>query len=83
MSDTDDAPSNEPTNEATNGPPTLPPGVLAVRVGPGANCSSVGSVIDLLFGAVVVSGVLYAAIHAAVAERRAAEKPDAKGEDER
>ncbi len=55
--------------------PPLPPGVLAVRLGPGANCSSVGSVIDLLFGAVVVSGVLYAAIHVAVAERRVARAP--------
>jgi hypothetical protein len=50
----------------------LPDGVLAVRAGPGANCSSIGSVIDLLFGTAVAAGVLYAAIAAAL--------PDAKVE---
>ena len=44
-------------------------GVLAVRRGPGANCSSIGSVIDLLFGAAVVSGVAWAAIVAAIGDR--------------
>ncbi len=50
----------------------LPEGVLAVRAGPGANCSSIGSVVDLLFGTAVAAGVLYAAIAAAL--------PDAKVE---
>ena len=44
----------------------LPEGVLAVRAGPGANCSSIGSVIDLLFGTAVLAGVVYAAIAAAL-----------------
>lgn len=46
--------------------PQLPEGVLAVRAGPGANCSSIGSVIDLLFGTAVLAGVVYAAIAAAL-----------------
>lgn len=46
--------------------PKLPEGVLAVRAGPGANCSSIGSVIDLLFGTAVLAGVVYAAIAAAL-----------------
>ena len=48
----------------------LPAGVLAVRHGPGANCSSIGSVIDLLFGAVVVSGMLYAGVVIALGDRK-------------
>jgi hypothetical protein len=48
----------------------LPEGVLAVRQGPGANCSSIGSVIDLLFGAVVVSGMLYAGVVIALGDRK-------------
>ncbi len=47
----------------------LPKGVLAVRTGPGANCSSIGSVIDLLFGTAVVAGVVYAAVAAALPDR--------------
>ena len=50
--------------------PELPAGVLAVRRGPGANCSSIGSVVDLLFGAVVVSGMLYAGIVVALGEKK-------------
>ena len=42
----------------------LPEGVLAVRAGPGANCSSIGSVIDLLFGTAVIAGVVYVALAA-------------------
>lgn len=52
----------------------LPEGVLAVRAGPGANCSSIGSVIDLLFGTAVLAGVVYAAIAAALPDRDREEK---------
>lgn len=44
----------------------LPEGVLAVRAGPGANCSSIGSVIDLLFGTAVLAGLVYAAVAASL-----------------
>ena len=42
--------------------------ILVIRAGPGANCSSVGSVIDLLFAAGVVGGALLVAVTAALAE---------------
>lgn len=47
----------------------LPEGVLAVRAGPGANCSSIGSVIDLLFGTAIVAGVVYAAVATSLGDR--------------
>jgi hypothetical protein len=51
---------------SAHGPPK---GVLAIRQGPGANCSSIGSVIDLVFGAAVLSSVVYAAVVASLADR--------------
>jgi hypothetical protein len=44
-----------------------PSGVRAVRAGHGANCSSIGSVIDTLFATAAVSGALFAAVAAALA----------------
>lgn len=41
-------------------------GVVAVRIGHGANCSSVGSVIDTLFVSAAVSGAVLAAVLAAM-----------------
>jgi hypothetical protein len=41
--------------------------VRAVRLGHGANCSSVGSVIDTLFASAAVGGAIFAAIAAALA----------------
>jgi len=41
--------------------------VRAVREGHGANCSSIGSVIDTLFVAQVAAGALLAAVAAALA----------------
>jgi hypothetical protein len=45
-----------------------PGGVLVIRAGHGANCSSIGSVIDTLFVAALAGGAVFAAIAAAVAE---------------
>lgn len=47
----------------------LPPGVLAVRLGPGANCSSAGSAIDVLFYGSLVVGAVAAALAAALPPR--------------
>jgi hypothetical protein len=47
----------------------LPEGVLAVRVGPGANCSSAGSAIDVLFYGSVFVGALAVALAAALPPR--------------
>ena len=43
--------------------------VLAVRLGPGANCSSAGSAIDVLFYGSLVVGALAAALSAALPPR--------------
>ena len=47
-------------------PPKLPEGVLAVRIGPGANCSSAGSAIDILFYGSVIASALAVALAAAL-----------------
>jgi hypothetical protein len=49
--------------------PPLPEGVLRVRLGPGANCSSAGSAIDVLFYGSVVVGALAVALAAAFPPR--------------
>jgi hypothetical protein len=55
----------------------LPEGVLAVRVGPGANCSSAGSAIDILFYGSVIVGALAVALAAAFPPReRTGERAD-------
>ena len=41
--------------------------VRAVRAGHGANCSSIGSVVDILFAAATVGTALFAAVAAALA----------------
>lgn len=61
MSSPVDRPSDEPA--PVRAAPTLPKGVLSVRALPGANCSSVGSVVDMLF----VAGVLASAVTVALA----------------
>lgn len=43
-----------------------PEHVRAVRVGHGANCSSVGSVVDTLFLGAAIGGAIFAAICAAL-----------------
>ncbi len=52
---------------------TLREHVKVVREGHGANCSSIGSVIDTLFVAQVAAGALLAAVAAALASES---KPD-------
>lgn len=59
-------------------PVALPDGVLAVRLGPGANCSSAGSAMDVLFYGSVVVGALAVALAAALTpkERPPEDTPD-------
>lgn len=61
-----------PTTSSPGGPGTpardLPGGsVRAVREGHGANCSSIGSVIDTLFATATVGAAVFAAVVAALA----------------
>ena len=44
----------------------LPEGVLVIRRGPGANCSSAGSAIDVLFYASALVGAVAVALAAAL-----------------
>lgn len=62
-----------------HGAPELPEGVLAARIGPGANCSSAGSAIDVLFYGSVLVGAIAVALAAAFPPRERHED----GEDER
>jgi hypothetical protein len=43
-----------------------PEQVLLVRIGHGANCSSIGSVVDTLFATAVVGAAVFAAVVAAL-----------------
>lgn len=60
--------------------PELPEGVLAVRTGPGGNCSSAGSAIDVLFYGSVIVGAIAVALAAAFPPREPDPDPD-PGED--
>jgi hypothetical protein len=44
-------------------------GIRAVREGHGANCSSIGSVVDTLFASAVIGGALFAAIASSIARQ--------------
>jgi hypothetical protein len=62
-------------------------GIRVVREGHGANCSSIGSVVDTLFATAVVGGVVLAAVAAALARdevrvvgNRSEPAPEEKGE---
>jgi hypothetical protein len=58
-------------NEPTLDDHALDDHVLVVREGHGANCSSIGSVIDTLFATAAVGGALLAAVAAAVRDESA------------
>ena len=58
--------SDETDRESTEPRELDPANVRAVRIGHGANCSSVGSVIDTLFLGAAVGGAVFAAVCAAM-----------------
>jgi hypothetical protein len=67
--------------------PISPDDILVIRRGPGANCSSIGSVLDVLFLSAVAGGVILVGVAALLEERAAAPAPEANparesGEDE-
>jgi hypothetical protein len=55
--------------------------VLAVRRGPGANCSSIGSALDVLFVTATVAGMILVSVTAAL-NQAARDKPDDDGGDD-
>jgi hypothetical protein len=62
-------------------PMPLPEGVLRVRLGPGANCSSAGSAIDVLFYGSVLVGALSVALAAAFPPREPKEAEALAGDE--
>lgn len=58
----------------------LPPGVLVARVGAGANCSSAGSAIDILFYTSVIAGAIAVALSAAFPPRGGEGSGEERGE---
>ena len=63
--------------------PRISPEPKRVREGHGANCSSLGSVIDMLFASAAISGAVLAAVAAALASEEVRVHPggDEKPED--
>jgi hypothetical protein len=62
--------AKDPESHGEAGAPAreVPPEhIRAVRLGHGANCSSIGSVIDTLFVGALAAGAIFAAIAAALA----------------
>lgn len=53
-----------------------PDDILVLRRGPGANCSSIGSALDLLFLSAVAGGAALAAVAAAFGPRPTPGSPD-------
>jgi hypothetical protein len=51
-------------------PELLPESIRAIRLGNGANCSSIGSVVDTLFASAVVGGAILAAVLAAMKQEK-------------
>jgi len=74
----DDAePAVRPTDAGP--PPVTPDEILIVRRGPGANCSSIGSALDVLFMTATLAGAILVGVAAAIGE--AAPRRAARGDD--
>ncbi len=58
-----------------------PDGVLCIRSGPGANCSSVGSAVEMLFAGAVVGGMIMAVV--SVLATKVAQTEQGRQSDER
>lgn len=56
--------------------PVADDGVLVVRRGPGANCSSIGSAVEMLFLSATVGTAILAAVAAALDPKDDDDEPD-------
>ena len=74
-------PETEPETD-TSRAPIAPSQVRVVRLGHGANCSSIGSVVDTLFVTALLGGAVFAAVMAGLA-RESVEVVGRKPEDAR
>lgn len=83
LGESDDRPGSPAAAE-----PISPDDILVIRRGPGANCSSIGSVLDVLFLSAVAGGVILVGVAALLGEQAATpQEPEAgpasgSGEDE-
>lgn len=62
--------------EPAMGAAVEPDEILIVRRGPGANCSSIGSALDVLFMTAALAGAILVGVAAALEERAPASKKD-------
>ena len=69
----------KPAVEPALEPALEPDDILVLRRGPGANCSSVGSAVDVLFLSAVVAGAALVAVAASVRPRRAQSVEEEEG----
>jgi hypothetical protein len=82
MSEPGEAPAEDTVDNGVAAKDTLlPEGVLRVRLGPGANCSSAGSAIDVLFYGSVIVGALAVALAAAFPPKPPSKDDDAGHDD--
>jgi len=56
-----------------------PDEILIVRRGPGANCSSIGSALDILFLSATMAGVILASVAAALDDPEQPQRDDERG----
>jgi hypothetical protein len=75
VGDNSDSSESSESSESTEQPkpgdgPVEERHVLALRAGHGANCSSIGSVVDTLFASAVVGAMVFAAAVAAMKSER-------------
>lgn len=68
------SPESNPIEEASPAP-LSPEEILVVRRGPGANCSSIGSALDMLYLSAVAAGAVLVGIAAALGERATTTNP--------
>ncbi len=59
--------------------PVDPSEILSVRRGPGANCSSIGSALDLLFLSATLAGAVMVAVAASLGGEDRQDKPKEDG----
>jgi hypothetical protein len=56
--------------EVTSPSPIAPEEILVLRRGPGANCSSIGSALDILFVSATAAGVILVLVAAAFGDAK-------------
>lgn len=66
----------ESRSDSDRSPPADDDGILVVRRGPGANCSSIGSAVEMLFLSATLGAAVLAAIAAALDPSKSDDPPN-------